>query len=171
TWLCCAEDFAVAMGVLLIGALALKGVSMLARRTGRSSLALRSIFWLGAYAAAYAVMALMILNFFLYLTIDRFASLNMLLTVHPMVVNSVQRDLSIARQVAIFVIPLAAVALQLLLVNLLPWFWQRLAYLVCRPVTLAAGLALFLGLSFLSRYTLGEDYGGFQHNAAVWALL
>jgi arylsulfatase A-like enzyme len=171
TWLCCAEDFAVAAAVLLLATLALKYLPFMQRREGGGSTLLRLAFWALVYIAAYAAMMLMVVNLFLYLGVDRFANFKMLLTWHPLMMHSVKSDTTIARQIAIFVMPLAVLAFQLFLITLLPSLWQRCAYLICRPLMLVAGLVFFIALAGFSRFMLGEDHGGFQHNAYLWALV
>ncbi len=173
TWLCCAEDFAVAFALLLVGALILKLFSAWSAsgRWPRLEMASRWSFWGMAYVAAYAAMAFMILNLFVYQTVDRFLSVKMLGSATPAVTSTVNDASSLARQLVLFMLPLGLISLQLFIVFLLPRFWRWVSFWVYRPVVLGAGLAFFVLLSFLSRTVLGQDYGGFQHNAQLWLVL
>jgi arylsulfatase A-like enzyme len=170
TWLCCAEDFATGIGLLLVGVVFLWLLSRpwLIERHPRLGLVARGGFWTVVFLASFVAMGFMIVNMFVYFNVSRFLTQKMLLMAGTGLEKSVRDEVTLERQLILFLVPLGVITLQLFLVGLLPRWWQWAAYWVCRPVVLAFGVAVFIGLTIMSRSVLGEDFGGFQHNPHVY---
>lgn len=176
TWLCCAEDFAAGLAILLIGSFVLKlfSVRTFAQRYPAMIRAGRYAFWTIAYAGALAAVGLMIANMFLFFEVDRFLDkkkLQMAGSIFAME-KSTQDQVTLPRTLVLAFLPVGLIAFQLLVVRHFPRTLQRAAYYLCRPSVVSAGLVTFLGLTWCVQ-TPGQifdqpSYGSYTRNPHVY---
>ncbi|MFL5242370.1 MAG: sulfatase [Gemmataceae bacterium] len=139
-WVCCAEDFAVGIGCLLLALVTIKlRDSLWYRRTVRFIL----------HVAAGLAICYMIVNAQIYHVIHRFLTVSLFEFgggLKPE--RSIYEGATLTVKLAVGMLPLLVIALHMALATRLSRFWNRLTCLGCRPLVL---LLLVGGLTAASQ--------------------
>ena len=156
-WACCAQDFAVGLGCVLVGGIVLR----LLRSHG-----VRRSLRIVAHIAAALALCYMIVNAQIYHVLRRFMTFSLFqLGGGFKPERSIFEYATPSVKAALALVPLLALALHLLWVHQLPRFWSSLAWLVARPLVLVGGI---VGLSFVTietqRTLFREHRGDFTEN-------
>jgi arylsulfatase A-like enzyme len=139
-WACCAEDFAVGLGSLLLAALTLRL---------RAVPGYRWVFRVVVYLGAVAAICYMVLNVQVFHAMRQFLTWSLFQLgggFEPE--RSVYEYATPGFKLAMALLPVAVIGVHLSLVRAFPGFWRRAAEILCRPLVL---FLLILGLVAISQ--------------------
>jgi arylsulfatase A-like enzyme len=148
-WACCAEDFAVGLGCLLLATLLLRLRAFPGYRW-----AARVVVYLGAAAA----MCYMVLNAQVFHDMREFLTWSLFQLgggLQPE--RSVMERATEGFRLALVLVPLVAITAHLELLRAFPGFWRRAADVLCRPVVLVALIVGFVAVSQAAQQSLFPD--------------
>jgi arylsulfatase A-like enzyme len=150
--LCCAEDFAVGLGCLLAGGMALRALT----HGGPRRLA-RFL----AHAAAAVAIGYMIVNAQIFHVLRRFLTVELFQVgggLKPE--RSIHEYATLPVKLALALAPLLTLALHLVLTGAFPRFWRRAARGLCRPVVLLVLIGSLGGVCSATLRTWFDDHQG-----------